>query len=512
MKKIIISLITLFISLSAMADITGNGYYRVKNYGSSRWASLIDNTGSVDFVATTADLHALYLNNNTEEILSDPGSIIYLTNISGKQFDVAAQGTSLETLVNQPIYIGATNGKGTDGQTLYRIWGTYSGITKYIGDQNLVNSQQIGNATINDLRKYPNYMNWEFYPLSVTSENYFGAVPTLTVNGQSYCTLFTSFPYAPYSSGVKAYYIGRVGFGMAEMIEITGTVPSGSPVIIQCVGQNVSNNKLELKNSQEVLPNNSLKGVYFDYNAYGRKNQVKYDPSTMRVLGKCSDGSLGFITSSDLEYIPANTAYLSVPAGSAPEFKCVTTSQYETGLPDAPEQIYVNDSIILQPQDDYTYSTTTTINAISGSDSLKIRFYTTENPTNEDTIGVNTSYGKDYTFNLSGPVTTSFSYGSPYYWVLSNWGGGQITITLNLQYQTVNFSSQNASIETIKEREEGLVYRGKTIFSDLGDYIRVVNMAGQTMAESNSGSLDISTLPKGIYIAISGSSSIKIVR
>lgn len=43
----------------------------------------------------------------------------------------------------------------------------------------------------------------------------------------------------------------------------------------------------------------------------------------MRVLGRCSDGSLGFIKASGLDYIPANTAYITVPESYPAEIKCV---------------------------------------------------------------------------------------------------------------------------------------------------------------------------------------------
>jgi hypothetical protein len=44
-----------------------------------------------------------------------------------------------------------------------------------------------------------------------------------------------------------------------------------------------------------------------------------------------SDGSLGFITA-DIEYLPANKAYLKVPAGSAKEIRIITENEYETSI------------------------------------------------------------------------------------------------------------------------------------------------------------------------------------
>ena len=240
MKKFLIALCLLGGISSAYADLNGAGYYRVKNYGSSRWASLIDNQGEVDLVAATADLHALSLTSDTEQILSDPGSIVFIKNVSGNQYDLAAQGTSLQTLIHYPVNIGA-NGTA-DGQTLYRLWGTYSGVTRYIADGNIMTSDKEGFASIKETAN-PNFMKWLIMPVDVNStDNFFGAVPSVSVDDNLYTTLFTSFSYKPYSEGVKAFYVGRVGFGMAEMIEIEGDVPTGSPVIIQCAGTKVSDN------------------------------------------------------------------------------------------------------------------------------------------------------------------------------------------------------------------------------------------------------------------------------
>lgn len=510
MKKTILTLMVICAASNVYADLNENGYYRVKNYGSSRWASLVDDNGSVDFVGGTADLHALQLNNNTEMTLSDPASIIYVTNVNGRQYDVAAQGTSLQTLVNHAIYIGA-NGTAPDGQTLYRIWGTYDNVTKYIMDGNVLTDQQYGDATINDINA-PDFKKWYFLPVNVSSDNYFGAVPSVNINGNLYCTLFTSFAYKPYSQGVKAYYIGRVGFGMAEMIEIKDAVPTGSPVVIQCAGEKVSDNKLELVNSETALPSNALTGVYFDFKYNSIENRVSYNPSTMRVLGKCSDGSLGFVTDYSLEYIPKNTAYLLVPAGSAPEFKCVNSSEYEANIPIAPEQLYLDASTPLQPQDDYSYTAYLDLPVISSSNPMSFRFFTSSALNDSDAIGVDISYGKDYALDITKRTNYPFSYGSPYSWVLSNFSGGSFTIVVNLQYQYVQFYSQNAGIESIETSGTDLRYSGNIITSDSSSNITVLNLGGKTMGKSTTGRLDISHLPKGIYIVLSGGKSIKIIR
>ena len=394
MKRFAFIMTLAFISATAFANLNGNGYYRVRNYGSGRWANVIDNQGEIDMTATTADLHSMQLNLDTEEIITDPGSILYISNEGGRKYNVAAQGTSIEAIAGYDIYIGEY---GTVGdQSIYVFYGTYKGATKYIGDKNMVTTDQFGYATIDDVTN-KNYQRWYILPVSVESSNYFAAVPTLNVGGKLYRTLFTSFPYQTYSPGVKAYYINRVGDGMAEMIEIEdGVVPENSPVIIECAGESAADNKLALYSSYASLPANSLSGVYFDY-YYSKNlnNRVLYDPATMRVLGTCSDGSLGFITSSDLESIPANSAYLKVPEGSPAEFRCVSSEEY-----------------------------TADVSTISADGNT-------------------------------------------------------------LQYQN------------------GIIYSGKTA------QISVINLDGQTVAKAVGSSLDVSNLPKGIYIAKTSDKTIK---
>lgn len=510
MKKLILLLAALPLATGAFATINGNGYYRVQNYGSQRWASLIDNQGSVDLVAETADLHALQLNKDYQEIISDPGSIVYITNLSGSSYNISAQGTSLESLIGHDIHIGG-NTTADNGEKLYQIWGTSHNITKYISDGEYLTSEQFGTAIISSVDAKSKYKQWLILPVNVNSDNYFAAQPDVTTSdGGLYTTLFTSFGYKPYSTGVKAYYIGRVGFGMVEMVQINGSVPPGSPVVIQCASENPVNNKLEITGNQDALPNNALKGVYFNYTSKATNNHVAYDPATMRVLGKCADGSLGFVTS-DIKYIPANSAYLKVPVGSAPEFKCVTTSQYEANLPDAPEGFYTDSEILLFPEDEYTYSGTWHIANAKGQP-LKFIFHSGSGSGAQETIGVLTSYGKDYNLDLSNMVSLPFSYGSPYSWVIPNWTGGDLKVTINLQYQYVQFTKTSGVESLVVDDDASLSFSGDTIYGTQGKNIQVFNLSGQLLATSAAGNIDVSNLPKGIYIAKSGNKSIKIVR
>ena len=318
------------VSIPVSADITGNGFYRVRNYGTTRWANMVDNKGAIDENATSADLHSLELLKDTETIFSDPGSVVYITALGNYEYDVAAQGTSIQSLLGYAVYL-RSDGVDEDGEALYRIYGKYNGYTRYIADGQNVASKNEGQATINVSNTNANNVKWYILPVEASSDNYFGPKPTVKVGGKMYNPLYASFAYTPYSEGVKVYYIGRVGNGMAEMIEISGTVPPGTPVIFECAGEETEDNKVQVEVSDSELTGNSLKGVYFNFKNNGQANQTAYNPKTMRILGECSDGSLGFITS-NISYIPANSSYLVVPEGSPEEIKCVTTAEYDAGV------------------------------------------------------------------------------------------------------------------------------------------------------------------------------------
>ena len=73
-----------------------------------------------------------------------------------------------------------------------------------------------------------------------------------------------------------------------------------------------------------------LKGVYFNNNDLVHKNRTPYNKATMRVLGRLSDGSIGFVTSNE-QYLARNKAYLVVPAGTPAELKMEIASSAAIG-------------------------------------------------------------------------------------------------------------------------------------------------------------------------------------
>ncbi len=61
MKKLLLLTISALVSLPSFADLGGDGYYRVQNAHTKRYAYLLDDKGKIDTVSTSADVGAIEL-------------------------------------------------------------------------------------------------------------------------------------------------------------------------------------------------------------------------------------------------------------------------------------------------------------------------------------------------------------------------------------------------------------------------------------------------------------------
>ena len=317
MKKSIATLLSCAIAISASALINGDGYYRVHNAKTERYIYVLDDKGKLNFQATTAELGAIHLWKGLKNTISDPATVIYVMDLNGKKqdYDLQTQGTGVNAIIDYPVSIRlADKNKGH-----YSIFGRNSGLTRYIGDGTRSTAKR---GYVTSLEN-GEYYRWIFTPID-TETNYFGIAPELEDGGDYYSTLYADFPFSFHSAGMKAYYVCGVGSGKAYIKEIDGTVAKGTPVIIKASGATASDNRLNIGGSAQRPADNVLKGVYFcnddDVIHY---NFIEYDNKTMRVLGRLSDGSIGF-TTADLKYLPRNKAYLIVPAGTPDELHLST--------------------------------------------------------------------------------------------------------------------------------------------------------------------------------------------
>lgn len=327
------------VMLSTQAQITGSGFYRIKNASSARWMSLSDNHSTgIDLQSTSADCSALLTNALWDEISCDPGSIFYLDPKGGESYNIEAQGTSIQKMID--LYINITP-RGN----YYTAWQELKSQRALLADKD---SSKDKSWVVTK----GNQSNWIVTPIN-NSDNYLGVKPTVTVNNKHYAALFTSFAYT-LSQGMKAYYITKFdeGKGNAAYQELTGTVPAETPVIIECASTDVSKNQITPVVSTTATPkDNKLKGVYFCIgNRWsGKYNSVKFDETKMRTLSINSEGKLSLTTATDklptvmlkeeangahltTLAIPANSWYLPVSSSAPTEFNLLTEAEYATGI------------------------------------------------------------------------------------------------------------------------------------------------------------------------------------
>lgn len=317
-----------------MAQLNGNGYYRGKNYETERYIYVTDDKGSVSAGSTNADVLALQLWKNFLKASSDPSTILYVEK-KGSDYNIGGQGTSVYQMIQK--YVSIMQSGTANGQPLYMVYGKDKGAVKYLGDAASVYGDR-GEMSTNaqgENRK------WYIIPVKADSdEGYFGVKPTVTAKGKYWHPMFTGFPYSAYSAGVKMYAVTKVDGDLAVIEEISGTVPSGTGVIVECANPLATDNRMNVGGTASPVSGNQLGGVYFDNSMKLHYNRTPYDKNTMRLLSSDANGNLVFVTGS-IEFLPANESYLKVPAGSPATLKVVTKAEYEAEVAKRPTSVSI---------------------------------------------------------------------------------------------------------------------------------------------------------------------------
>ncbi len=342
-KRLFLLLLGCATMLGAQAQLSGAGYYRVKNVSTGRYMSLSDNhSRGVDFNSCTADCGAMQTSKIMDNIYSDPGSIFYLDHISGVSYNVVGQGTSLHDIINYYIYISPVG-------SYYKIYQEQKGQRITLSDFDDVEENESYVATLGGKT------TWYITPLN-TTDNYIGVKPTISVGDKHYAAVFAGYPYT-LGTGMKAYYINKVieNEGVVIIKELTGTIPANTPVLIECSSTDISKNQITPVLNSDAVPSDNLAiGVYFclgdRWSAH--YNSTKFDPATMRVLSLNTYGNLAVSTSTQnlktvmieprgadgkhltVTAIPANSWYIPVSSSAPSELKLVTAEQYATGIKD----------------------------------------------------------------------------------------------------------------------------------------------------------------------------------
>lgn len=345
MNRIKLLLLATVCTLSANAQLNGDGYYRAQSSEQGRYIRIIDNQGSVNLQTTDADMEALRTRAGFENVVSDPATIIYIKKMN-KGYDFQSQGTGSYQIISYEVLLDDM------GDNKYWCFASKSGMTKYLADQ-LIDYEMLPWLDDEEKEEYLNhgrlvtniapdyeggkYLDWNILPVKDAEGFYFGLQPNVSASDGYYQTFYAAFPFTFLSEGMSAWYVSKVNEATGKVIikEVTGGVPKSTPVIIKCASQSAASNKLNVGASTSgTADGNLLTGVYFCNPDAGPKhtNVVAYDANTMRVLGTAADGSLAFVKDNNLKYIPANTAYITVSA-SAPAILKVTDKEEEPAVP-----------------------------------------------------------------------------------------------------------------------------------------------------------------------------------
>lgn len=347
MNRIKLLLLATVCTLSANAQLNGDGYYRAQSSEQGRYIRIIDNRGRLIAGTTDADMEALRTRAGFENVVSDPATIIYIKKMN-KGYDFQSQGTGSYQIISYEVLLDDM------GDNKYWCFASKSGmgITKYLADQ-LIDYEMLPWLDDEEKEEYLNhgrlvtniapdyeggkYLDWNILPVKDAEGFYFGLQPNVSASDGYYQTFYAAFPFTFLSEGMSAWYVSKVNEATGKVIikEVTGGVPKSTPVIIKCASQSAASNKLNVGASTSgTADGNLLTGVYFCNPDAGPKhtNVVAYDANTMRVLGTAADGSLAFVKDNNLKYIPANTAYITVSA-SAPAILKVTDKEEEPAVP-----------------------------------------------------------------------------------------------------------------------------------------------------------------------------------
>ena len=374
-------------ALPAVAQLNGTGYYRFRNAAqTSDYISLANDKfnyhtcisiacgGLTAALSSAGQARALacagkYLSTDIHMVndadIIIPGAVIYAkkknTNPSNYDYNLINQGTSLLTLTtgtydgNMDLefydnYINIVKASGSGATTLYTASITLKAQNNSmanLGTRYFVDDK--GTFSINTSSSDAN-AKWYIEPVT-----HFNVQPEVELNGKWYTTLKVAFAFTLSGSVEKAYAITANSAGVLQYQEITGTIPAGTPVLLQCGSPNaadcqlipqgepvftapqqvVNTNAPAADETSKYTGTNLLGGTYYSNTDGTITFETKTGTATFNadhytatsgkyVIGKTADGKLGFIAATGTA-MPANKAWLT-SAGLFPSVGAPTLS------------------------------------------------------------------------------------------------------------------------------------------------------------------------------------------
>lgn len=430
-SKMWITVLLAFVASSAWGQLAPEKYkyYRVQNTSTKRYVSVRDNVGSVSVSKKTADVKAVEMVSGFDNVVSDPATIIGLTDKGANYYDFSAQGTRVSDIIKKtnviikPVtddsYLVYVTYKGSaGGMTGYaNAYLTDPGSDIAVGYADSESSARKGKGI------------WSVIPVANDGSNYFGVNMDLNANGKYYTTLYTDFPYQ-LSEGMKAYVVSEIDGGKVNLEDISPYVPAETPVILESGSSSASDNKLQplATTVNSSFTANNLKGVYFNHDA-GDKHTVRtaFAKTTMRFLN-VKDGEIVFVDEGDA-YIPANTAYLNVASGFSSTLTIGKISSASSSIPGTQEN----------PEDKMNHGTATdpisVADAIANAKAIGTEASAKDFYVKGKISSIKFEYSAQYgtaTYNISdeGSTGTVFTVYGSYYFDNKSWQEGQTQIAV----------------------------------------------------------------------------------
>lgn len=406
--------LSLFASLSTSAQLKGSGYYRIKNKVTGKYATLasdemsyqkvVEGIGGSNLLSDT-DLKLFggtgtpknpssngayptviakmgcYLENDIRQVEDgalNTASVFYLEK-NGNQYNLKGEGTDLKTITTGQYSASITvdfPGFYTNikqlGNNLYNIYIPVSAkAKKYI---NLISNYITYTITVGDYYFCDNDGTFGVEKdASTKDEAQWYIEPATTFNvkplekvkdkaGHYYTTLCVDFPFSIPSEGstvLAAYTVtGKDAEGNAVLSQLSGVIPGGTPVILECTSADAATNFLNIETTMAPAnkscadgavvssDGNCLQGRYFNapaatyqYKNYLNQvsnpttanfttdgNKLTNDKSNYRVLN-CVNGVVGFYKLKNANAtMGANKAFLNIK--DMPEVSVATAKRF----------------------------------------------------------------------------------------------------------------------------------------------------------------------------------------
>lgn len=264
---------------------------------------------------------------------SMPSTIFYITGTDDgsnlKNVYLSGQGVDTKTLMGNALTAKPMKADYIPG---YYYLFAMSSIKGDAGVKMTLNYNEGGCIVyVGNVKPTDSYSAMAFQPIDEEHLDYFwfGAKPdeALTFEGGYWTSMYTGFPYEC-RDGVEAYYVKETvtanGDAYARLVKIEeGIVPAKTAVLLKCQGLDTKENRLLPLAPDAAVPTitgNALKGEFQLYTKEDKSaGRVKYDESTMRVLGVNSKGEVGFFKlapgeDGTAQELTANKVYLDMTA------------------------------------------------------------------------------------------------------------------------------------------------------------------------------------------------------